>query len=121
MMSDDTPPLKACVDKVFRTICSINEEKDMHDAQTKNLRVKQQKLKRYLTRRYNGRLANKLCALFDWSKRELDYKDFYMQYDQIIQNNGISTSDQMDYDTHLIALKQVAFNLYDMNCDNNVC
>ena len=39
----------------------------------------------------------------------------------MIQNNGISSTDPMDYDTHIIAVKQIAFNLFDMNCDNYIC
>lgn len=83
-VAGDDGSLKPCVEKVFRAICSMGEEKEVSgEVGTKNLRVKQQKLKRYLSKRYNTRLALKLCALFDWSKRELDFKEFYSQYDQI--------------------------------------
>lgn len=120
--TDDQQHIQPCVERVFRTICSQNDEKETPETSIKNLRVKQQKLKRYLIKRYNARMANKLCALFDWSKRELDFKEFYQQYDQIFQNSGVmQMTEQLEVDTHLIALKQIAFNLYDMNCDHHIC
>ena len=45
------------------------------------------KLRKYLSKRYNGRLAGKLCALFDWSNN-LNYKDFYNQFENIIMNTN---------------------------------
>ena len=105
LQTEDHPPLKPCVDRVFRTICFTSEEKEQSDTQIKNLRVKQTKLKRYLSKRFNPRLAMKLCMLFDWSKRELDYMDFYEQLDQIVLNNGISSLQPLEYDVHLISLK----------------
>lgn len=38
--TEDNPPLQPCVDKVFRAICSINDERESNETQTKNLRVK---------------------------------------------------------------------------------
>ena len=35
-------------------------------------------------------------------------------------NTGISSQSQ-DFLNHIISLKQIAFNLYDMNCDNYIC
>lgn len=72
-----------------------------------------------MTRRYNGRLASKLISLFDMTNN-LNYNTFYQQVDQIFLSSGISS---INYDllTQNLALKQICFMAYDMNCDNSVC
>lgn len=83
------------------------------------MRLTRWKLKKYLTRRYNGRLASKLISLFDMTNN-LNYNTFYQQVDQIFLSSGISS---INYDllTQNLALKQICFMAYDMNCDNSVC
>jgi hypothetical protein len=45
-------------------------------------------LKKYLTSRYNNRLASKICCLIDWSVTPMDYNAFYRQLDQTIIGSG---------------------------------
>ena len=54
----------------------MNGENVNADKNVKNMRLNKHVLKVYLSKRYNKRLANKICALFDWSN-QLDYKGFY--------------------------------------------
>lgn len=116
----DNPALKPYVEKTFKAISSIGEDKDAPDQQIHNRRLTRPKLKKYLSRRYNGRYAAKICALFDWSLTTLDYNAFYKQLDQTIINSGIFPQ-QMDFLNHIITVKQTAFTIYDMNCDNSIC
>ena len=116
--NNDYPQLKREVELTFKTIAAYGEN-NQGDQQVKNLRLNKHILKSYLTKRYNKRLANKLCSLFDWSN-QLDYKEFYIQLDALIVNSGIC-SKSLDQMNHIISLKQIAFNLYDMNCDNHIC
>ena len=101
-------------------ICKVGGDNDqtVDTQQLHNLRLTKIKLKKYLSKRYNSRLAGKLCALFDWSNN-LNYKDFYQQFDNIIIN--CHSNLHQDSVTHLISLKQIGFNIYDMNSDNSIC
>lgn len=116
--NNEWPQLKREVELTFKSIAALGEN-NQGDQQVKNLRLNKPILKSFLTKRYNKRLANKLCSLFDWSN-QLDYKEFYIQLDSLIVNSGIC-SKSLDPINHMISLKQIAFNLYDMNCDNHIC
>jgi hypothetical protein len=82
----DHPALKQIVEDKFKYICIFGEENPMpNDSLIHNFRLSRKSLKKYLTKRYNGRLANKISALFDWSNN-LMYKSFYQQLDEIMIN-----------------------------------
>ena len=70
--------LKPCVAEAFTAMCkSGKQNEDLGDQQLHNMRISKPYLRRYLAQRYNGRLANKICALFDWSVTPMDYHNFY--------------------------------------------
>ena len=89
----------------------------MKDIYIHNHRLNRVKLKKYLQKRYNAKLANKLCYLFDWSNHH-NYKTFYQAVDELFICNQTNT---VDLNQHMICLKQIAFFLFDMNSDSNVC
>lgn len=64
--NNDAPQIKKQVEKTFRSI-AICGENNSADKNVKNMRLNKPILKAYLSKRYNKRLANKICALFDWS------------------------------------------------------
>ena len=130
-MDGARPQLKQCVIDAFKAIynSSNSSKEESKISQVHNINISEKNLKTYLSRRYSqtgsNKLASKLCALFSWSasgSTKLDYKAFYEQLDQVIMNSGISSSPHIqDYSSHIISLKQIAFNIYDMNCDNRIC
>lgn len=87
-----------------------------------NHRLNKPKLKKYLQKRYNTKLANKLCILFDW-KINHTYKTFYQAVDELFICNNVyqNTANQIDPNTHMICLKQIAFCIFDMNSDGKIC
>ena len=69
--------LKPFVAQTFAAICSIGEDKNAGETQIHNKRLVRPALKKYLARRYNSRLAGKICCLIDWSVTPMDYNAFY--------------------------------------------
>lgn len=84
------PTIKKCVEEKFKQICSFGDDvKDEYgkkdekkDMSIHNHRLNRIKLKKYLQKRYNAKLANKLCYLFDWSNHH-NYKTFYQAVDEL--------------------------------------
>lgn len=83
------PQIKKFVEDKFKQICSYGEDKeepgkkdDKKDMSIHNHRLNRLKLKKYLQKRYNAKLANKLCYLFDWSNHHT-YKTFYQAVDEL--------------------------------------
>ena len=62
-------------------------------------------LKKYLKKRYNSRIASKICCLIDWSVTPMDYNAFYRQLDQTIIGSGLLASNKMDFLPHILTLK----------------
>ena len=130
-MDSARPQLKQCVIDTFKAIYnSTNTSKEESKiSAVHNMTISEKNLKTYLSRRYSqsgsNKLVNKVCCLFSWTaagSTKLDYKHFYEQLDQVIMNSGTSyTAHIQDYSSHIISLKQIAFNIYDMNCDHRIC
>ena len=112
-------------DAAYRRIFIDKKDKEK---QTKNIRVDKVKLKNYLTRHYNKRLASKMIVCIDWTNLT-DSKHFYNQFEAKFlgrtkeENFNSTGADQSTYNRteHMNQLKLFAFNLLDMNCDNYVC
>ena len=78
---NEQPPLKPAPEAAFKKIC------DDHiggvEVSLKNSRINQRKLKKYLAKRYNLRLATKMTSIYDWVNLT-EYKQFYFLVDKTI-------------------------------------
>ena len=123
--AETDPPLKPVAEHAFKSMCSTNEygeiEPKKFEHLVKHMRLSKVQLKRFLSTHYNVRIANKIIALFDFSTGNLSYTAFYKQLDEVMMGSGISPHHQMDHNEHMVCLKQIAFNMYDMNSDRNIC
>ena len=72
--------LKDECDAAFRRICKDKKDTDLSKTSTKHIRIEKNKLKNYLTRLYNRRLASKMIVCFDWNNLS-DFKLFYTQFE----------------------------------------
>ena len=59
-----------------------------------------------------------MVSLFDWTNLNA-YEAFYKIFNDIILHPNVKNPD-LSLKAHLNILKTFAFNLYDVNCDNNV-
>ena len=120
-MGNEIEPAKLFepVEERFREICTCIEESskksfldDPHNI--KHLRLTPKKLKYFLTMKYCSKFADKIVPLFDWSTKNMDYIQFFKQFESLfIKPHPL--------ERHSSFLKQVAFSLLDMNSDNCLC
>ena len=59
-----------------------------------------------------------MVSLFDWTNLNA-YEAFYKIFNEILLHPHVKNPD-ISLKAHLNILKTFAFNLYDVNCDNNV-
>lgn len=71
----------------------------------------------YLKKRYTTRIVQKIVSIFDWSNGTLDANDFYTRLNDFL----LHPKEITDPVAHLRVFKRFAFQLFDMNCDQNVC
>ena len=99
----------------FIEMCNFGS--DNHDAK-KNLgneKLQKTQLRKYLERKYDKRLAQKIIVLFEWPHSFLKVNDYFDTIEQIILNPS------PDDNECIKTLKLLTFNLYDMNNDQQLC
>ena len=83
----------------------------------KNAKINKKGLNQFLKKRYTGRLMQKIACIFDWSKGFLDYNDFYTRLSDVL----LHPKEPSDAESHKKILKKFAFQMFDMNCDHQIC
>jgi hypothetical protein len=99
-------------ERVFKAIAA--EEGNPDGVNIKSLRLNKKRFKTYLSRFYNGKIADKISNIFDFIN-PLDLQGFYKQVEEIFIKSS------QHHETPARHLKMLAFQLYDMNADNLVC
>ena len=112
---------KICHEEVFRRICSGSgtNGKDGEKPKIENEKCDKQAFKKYLEARYDKRIALKILTLFDWSVN-LKFEKFTERILDFILRPR-SDGGENDYNESVRTLKQLAFNLFDMNNDGMLC
>ena len=75
--NSEPPPLKEPTATAFKAICADDSNA------LKNCRIDKFKLKNFLSKRYNDRIATKMTYIFDWVNLT-EYKPFYFSLDVLI-------------------------------------
>ena len=77
---NEIPLLKPVTEATFKKICQENNKETL---KLQNTKINAAKLKKYLSKRYNARLATKMTSIYDWMNLG-EYKQFYFLFDKDI-------------------------------------